>query len=258
MRIPAATALAGVAGVAVALVLWQVVSVGEVLDPTSFPPPTEVADALVGVVGESSFWTALGETAKSTLLGVLISVAIGFPLGVALGLSEVAFRSSRLVIEFLKPIPVVALLPLALLMYGTTLEMKLVLIVFGTLWPLLMQVMYGVQNVDAVASETSRAYRIARPRRLVAVVLPSAAPFIATGLRVAGVTALLLSIVTELVGGAPGLGLEIARSQSAADYAELYALVVITGVLGIAVNSALRAMERRTLRWLPEHREVAA
>ena len=65
MRIPAATALAGVAGVAVALVLWQVVSVGEVLDPTSFPPPTEVADALVGVVGESSFWTALGRPRRA-------------------------------------------------------------------------------------------------------------------------------------------------------------------------------------------------
>ena len=258
MRGPAATALAGVAGVIGALILWQVVSVTDVLDRTSFPPPTEVADALVRVVGESWFWTALGETAKSTLLGLLISVAIALPLGAALGLSEVAFRSARLVVEFLKPIPVVALLPLALLLYGTTLQMKLVLIVFGTLWPLLMQVVYGVQNVDAVAAETARAYRFSRARRLTSVVLPSAAPFIATGLRVAGVTALLLSIVTELVGGAPGLGLQITRSQSAADYADLYALVVITGVLGIAVNTALRRMERRTLRWLPEHREVAA
>jgi ABC-type nitrate/sulfonate/bicarbonate transport system permease component len=258
MREPATTAVVGVAGVAGALAAWQAVSAGEVLDSTSFPPPTEVLDALVRVVGESWFWTALGETAKSTLLGLLITVAIALPLGAALGLSETAFRSCRLVIEFLKPIPVVALLPLALLMYGTTLQMKLVLICFGTLWPLLMQVIYGVQNVDAVAAETARAYRLRRTRWLVSVVLPSAAPFIATGLRVAGVTALLLSIVTELVGGAAGLGLQITRAQSAADYDELYALVVITGVLGIAVNGVLRRMERRTLRWLPEHREVAA
>lgn len=258
MRLPAATVWAGVAGVAVALIAWQVVSVADVLDRTSFPPPTEVAGALGRVVGEEEFWTAFGETAKSTLLGLLVSIAIALPLGAALGLSEVAFRSARLVIEFLKPIPVVALLPLALLLYGTSLRMKLVLIVFGTLWPLLMQVVYGVQNVDAVAAETARAYRFSRRRRLVAVVFPSAAPFIATGLRVAGVTALLLSIVTELVGGAPGLGLQITRSQSAADYADLYALVVIVGLLGIAVNTMLRRLERRTLRWLPEHREVAA
>ena len=258
MRTPGTTVLAGVAGVAAALALWQTVSTAEVLDRTSFPPPTEVFGALADVLGQASFWTAAGETAKSTLLGLLISVAIAFPLGTALGLNEAAFRSARLVIEFLKPIPVVALLPLALLLYGTTLQMKLVLIVFGTLWPLLMQVVYGVQNVDAVAGETARAYRLARRRRLGAIVLPSAAPFIATGLRIAGVTALLLSIVTELVGGAQGLGLEIARSQSAAHYDELYALVVITGLLGIAVNTALRSLERRTLRWLPEHREVAA
>ena len=111
--------------------------------------------------------------------------------------------------------------------------MKLVLIVFGTLWPLLMQVVYGVQNVDAVAGRHRARVPAQRARGgCVAVVLPSAAPFIATGLRVAGVTALLLSIVTELVGGAPGLGLRITRSQNAADYADLYALVVVTGAAG--------------------------
>lgn len=258
MRGSLPTRLAGVAGVGGALLLWQAVSAGDVLDRQSFPPPTEVGAALVDVVGQGRLWTALGDTAESTVLGLLISVVIALPLGAAIGRSEVAFRSTRLIIEFLKPIPVVALLPLALLMYGTSLQMKLVLIVFGTVWPLLMQVVYGVQNVDAVAADTARAYRLSRLRRLAEVVLPSAAPFIATGLRVAGVTALLLSIVTELVGGAPGLGLQITRSQSAADFDDLYALVVITGLLGIAVNSGLRRVERRALRWLPEHRRVAA
>jgi ABC-type nitrate/sulfonate/bicarbonate transport system permease component len=258
MRRPATTVLAGAAGIAGALVLWQVVSVTDTIDRESFPPPTEVAGALVDVLGQSTFWTALWDTLESTLLGLLISIVIAVPLGALLGLSEVALRSTRIVIEFLKPIPVVALLPLALLIYGTTMEMKLVLIVFGTLWGLLMQIVYGVQSVDAVAADTGRAYRLTRRRRIVALVLPSAAPFIATGLRVAGVTALLLSIVTELVGGAAGLGLEITRAQSAAHFGELYALVVITGLLGIVVNAILRGLERRTLRWMPEHREVAA
>jgi ABC-type nitrate/sulfonate/bicarbonate transport system permease component len=256
MKASASTLLAGAAGVLVTLAAWQVLSVSEVLDRESFPPPTEVASALGDVVGAGWFWSALGDTAVSTLLGLAISIVIALPLGVLLGLNEVAFRSTRSVVEFLKPIPVVALLPLALLIYGTSLKMKLVLIVFGTLWPLLMQVVYGVQNVDAIADETSRAYRLRRRRRISSVVLPSAAPFIATGLRVAGVTALLLSIVTELVGGASGLGFEITRAQNAAHYTDLYALVVVTGVLGIAVNTALVRLERRTLRWLPEHREV--
>lgn len=258
MRGRATTALAGVGGIVGALVVWHVVSVTDTVDRTSFPPPLDVASALVSVLSDGAFWSALGETAESTLLGLLISIAIALPLGAVIGLNEAAFRSTRLVIEFLKPIPVVALLPLALLMYGTTLQMKLALIVFGTLWPLLMQIVDGVQNVDAVAAETARAYRLTRRRRIVALVLPSAAPFIATGLRVAGVTALLLSIVTELVGGAAGLGLQITRAQAAAHFDELYALVVVTGMLGIAVNAALRGLERRTLRWHPMHREVAA
>jgi len=197
-------------------------------------------------------------TLESTLLGLLIGVAIALPLGLALGLSTAAFRSTRFVVEFLKPIPVVAILPLVLLIYGTTLQMKLVLIAFGTLWPLLIQVLYGVRAVDPVVSATARSFRMSPARRLVHVVLPSASPLIATGLRVAAVSALILSIVTELVGGAQGIGFEIARAQMSANYPKLYALVLVSGVLGLALNATMERPERRLLHWHPSHRTEPA
>lgn len=250
--------LVGAGGVLVAALVWEGSTRLGLLDASAIPPLSDVVDALGSQLGSGSFWTALGRTVESTVLGLLIGVAIALPLGVALGLSTVAFRSTRFVVEFLKPIPVVAILPLVLMIYGTTLQMKLVLIAFGTIWPLLIQVLYGVQAVDPVVASTARSFRLSRARRLLYVVLPSASPLIATGLRVAAVSALILSVVTELVGGAQGLGFEIARAERAADYPKLYALVLVSGLLGLALNAAMERPERRVLRWHPSHRTEAA
>jgi ABC-type nitrate/sulfonate/bicarbonate transport system permease component len=251
-------AAVGALGILLAALAWEGAIEFGVIDASVVPPLTEVFDALGEELGSGAFWTATWRTAESTLLGLAISVAIALPLGVALGLSRRAFRSTRFVVEFLKPIPVVAILPLVLLIYGTTLEMKLVLITFGTLWPLLIHVLYGVQSVDPVVASTARAFRLNVPQRLLRVVLPSAAPMIATGLRVSAVTALILSIVTELVGGAQGLGFEITRAQLGGNYARMYALVLVTGVIGLALNAALEWPERRLLHWHAAYRGEAS
>jgi ABC-type nitrate/sulfonate/bicarbonate transport system permease component len=246
--------LVGAAGVLVAALIWEGTTRLGVFDASSFPPLTTVLDSLASQLGTGAFWAALGRTLESTVLGFAIGVVIAVPLGIALGLSDLAFRSTRFVVEFLKPIPVVAILPLVLLIYGTTLQMKLVLIAFGTVWPLLIQVLYGIRAVDPVVSDTARSFRMGRWRRVGLVVLPSAAPYIATGLRVGAVSALILSIVTELVGGAAGLGFEIQRAELAADYPKLYALVLVSGVLGLALNALMEWPERRLLHWHPSQR----
>jgi ABC-type nitrate/sulfonate/bicarbonate transport system permease component len=251
-------ALVGAGGVLVAALVWEGATRLGLVDSTAIPPLSTVLGALVSQLGTAGFWTAVLRTIESTLLGLLIGVAIAVPLGLVLGLSGVAFRSTRFVVEFLKPIPVVAILPLVLLIYGTTLQMKLVLIAFGTVWPLLIQVLYGVQSVDPVVSATARSFRMSWARRLALVVLPSASPLIATGLRVAAVNALVLSVVTELVGGAQGLGFEISRAELTADYPRLYALVLVTGLLGLLLNAAMERPERRLLHWHPSHREERA
>jgi ABC-type nitrate/sulfonate/bicarbonate transport system permease component len=250
--------LVGALGILLAALAWEGAVQFGVIDASVVPPLTEVLDALREALGSDSFWTAVWRTVESTLLGLAISVAIALPLGVALGLSRRAFRSTRFVVEFLKPIPVVAILPLVLLIYGTTLEMKLVLITFGTLWPLLIHVLYGVQSVDPVVAATARAFRLGLAQRLSRVVLPSAAPVIATGLRISAVTALILSIVTELVGGAQGIGFEITRAQLGGNYARMYALVLVTGVLGLGLNAALEWPERRLLHWHAAYRGESA
>ncbi|WP_460944500.1 ABC transporter permease [Okibacterium endophyticum] len=239
----------GLAGVLGFLLIWEVSTRNGLVGTSAFPPASQVIAELPVILASAVFWSALGETLLSTVVALVISVLIAIPLGTVIGLSRILYRSVSVTIEFLKPIPVVALLPLALLVFGTTQQMKLSLIIFGTVWPLLIQVIYGVRSVDSVAASTARSFRIGRARGFFMVILPSAAPYIATGLRIAGVGALLLCIVTELVGRAPGLGLEIARAQSAAQFADLYAYVLLTGLLGILVNTLLEAAERRAMHW---------
>ena len=237
----------GVAGTLSLLVGWQLASIA--IDTSAFPTATDVLSALPALVASASFWIAIGNTLSSALVGLLIGAVIAIPLGLMLASSRAADLSTTAIIEFLKPIPVVALLPLALLMFGTTFQMKVVLIVFGTVWPLLIQVIYGVRNVDPLALAAARTFHISRARRFLFVILPSAAPSIGTGLRIAGVGALLLGIVTELVGGAPGVGREIARAQSAARFDDLYAYILVIGTIGILLNGLLDLIEKRTISW---------
>jgi len=231
------------------LAVWEIVTRTGIVSTSAFPTASAVIVELPGILASSTFWSALGHTLFSSVVGLLIGVAIAVPLGTFLGSNRILYGSVTVVVEFLKPIPVVALLPLALLVFGTTEQMKLSLIVFGTVWPLLIQVIYGVRSVDSVAAATARSFRVGAVRRFAFVTIPSAGPYIATGIRIAGVSAVLLSIVTELVGRAPGLGLEIVRAQNAAHFAELYAYVLLTGFLGLAVNFVLEQAERRAMHW---------
>jgi len=239
----------GTASVVAGLSLWQLVAASGRLDATSFPTTSRIAGAGVGLLANRPFWSALGHTAESWALGLLIATVIAIPAGLMIGSNRFLFASTRVVVEFLKPIPVVAILPLALLMFGTTIKMKLLLVAYGALWPLLIQTTYGAHDVDPVVADTARAFRLSYPRRLGFVVLPSAAPFVATGLRLAAVHAFVITIVAELVAGGQGLGLMMFMSDNALRYADTYALAFIAGLLGLSLNFVLQRLERLSLHW---------
>src|SRR5690606_19842522 len=113
----------------------------------------------------------------------------------------------------LKPIPGVALIPLALLLWGPTEGVKLALIVFGAVWPLLTQLVYGLREVPGTALEMAKVYRLSRSQRLRRITLPSVLPFTLTGLRISVTIALIIAIVTEYIVGMPGLGSLLALAQ---------------------------------------------
>jgi ABC-type nitrate/sulfonate/bicarbonate transport system permease component len=122
-------------------------------------------------------------------------------------------------------------------------------VVYASFWQVLIQVMYGVQDVDPVAEETARSYGLGILARIRHVLWPTALPYVMTGVRLAAAVALVLAITAELIIGAPGLGNRIAVAQTSGAVPAMYALVVVTGMLGVLINVAARAVEHRVLAW---------
>ena len=245
-------------GIAFMIGLGELLTRTETISSRHFPPPSEMFAALADEVTTAEFWTAVGNTMQGWALGLAIACAIAIPVGIVIGSSALLYRSVRAVIEFLRPIPSVALIPLAVLIWGSGLESKVFLAAFAATWPLLMQTLYGVQDVDPVATDTARSFGFGRGQRLLHVTLPSAVPYIATGVRISAAVALILAVTAELVIGSPGLGREIniARQSEAVDI--MYALIAVTGLLGWGVNIVFAQIERRVLHWHPSQRvEVA-
>ena len=129
---------------------------------------------------------------------------------------------------------------------------------FGAFWPLLVQTMYGVRDVDPVALDTARSFGVGRLERLYAITLPSAIPYIATGLRISSTVALILAFTAELFMGTPGLGQEINNAQSYGLTDQLYALRSPPASSASRSTSLFTALERRALRWHPSQRRGGA
>jgi ABC-type nitrate/sulfonate/bicarbonate transport system permease component len=252
-------ALAGLAGLAGLAVIVEAVPRLGVVSPTYLPPTSVILRALGNEVGRSTFWSAVGQTLLAWAIGLAIAFVAAVVLGLVIGTSRVLRAYTASTIEFLRPIPSVALIPLAILIFATGIRSALLLIVYASFWQVLVQVLYGVADVDPVATDTARSYRFHRLAHLRYVTLPAALPFVLTGLRLAAAVALILAVTAGLVIGTPGLGSEIATAQSGGAVADMYALIAATGLIGVAVNAAVRWLERRLLFWHPSVRgEVPA
>ncbi|MGH3098437.1 MAG: ABC transporter permease [Streptosporangiales bacterium] len=239
----------GALGFAVFLALLEVVPRVGLVSPRFLPPTSTILRTLGGQLDEGAFWAAVGETVQGWALGLLIAFVGGLVLGIIIGSVPLLRRLTSSTIEFLRPIPSVALIPLAVLLFGTDIRSTLVLVVYAAFWQVLIQVLYGVADIDPVADETARSYGFSRWARIRYVTWPTALPYVMTGLRLAAAVALILAVTAELVIGSPGLGQQIAVAQSSHAVPLVYALVLTTGLLGVAVNVGVRLLERRLLSW---------
>ncbi|WP_223881033.1 ABC transporter permease [Nesterenkonia ebinurensis] len=208
-----------------------------------------MAVALSERVQTSVFWEALGNTLVTWAVGLSIALISGILLGMIIGSVGVLRDATASTIEFLRPIPSVALIPLAVLLLGTGRPGTLLLVVYATFWQVLVQVLYGVQDVDPVARDTSRVYKFRFLTVGLRLVWPTTLPYVMTGFRLGATVALILTITGELIIGTPGLGRLLAIAQESGQVASMYALVIVTGVLGVLVNLGARQIERRVLHW---------
>jgi len=240
-----------------ALAIWEIASRSGLVYEHAVPPPTRVASALTDDVQQHYLWQSVWLTLKQWAIGMAIVVAIAIPIGTVLGLSKAASRLVTTTLEFIRAIPSIAALPILILLYGIGFKLVVVLIILGAVWPLLIQTMYGVRDVDPIARDTARVYGLGRTRIFKLVVVPSAAPYVATGLRLAGVTAMILAIAATLIVGGGGLGAAIAGAQQSNRIPQMYDRIFVAALLGAVITLILQAFEGRLLRWHPSLRDVA-
>ena len=245
-----------VLSVLAALGLWELISRTEVISQRDLPAMTTTVQALWSMVQTSVFWIAFGQTVRGWAIGLGLAALLAIPIGIALGSSDFAASAFRVPIEFLRPIPSAALIPLLFLTLGTTLKSEVFLATFGAFWPLLVQTMYGVRDVDPIAIDTARSFGVGRYERLYRVTLPSALPYIFTGIRISSAVALILAFTAELFMGTGGLGVAMNVAETFGINEQIYALALATGFLGVGIHFLVSAVEKRVLRWHPSQRKA--
>lgn len=239
----------GALGIIGFLVTWQLVSLLRIINPEQLPSASDTFAQLSVMVRDQEFWRNVGRTMSAWAIGLLIATVAATVLGALIGLVPFLRRVTHTTVEFLRPIPSVALIPLAVLLFGFQMTGALVIIVYASFWQVFVQVLYGVADIDTVARDTARSFGLTRRSQLRNLVLPTALPYLMTGLRLAAAVALILAVTAEMTIGNPGLGRELAVASGIGNITTVYAIVIVTGVLGLIINLVFRAIERRSLSW---------
>jgi NitT/TauT family transport system permease protein len=210
-----------------------------------------VLASAVHLVTSGGFLASVGQTMTSWAEAMAIAIAIAIPVGLLLGTIRAAESVLAPVLEFLRPFPAVVLVPFVLLVVQDDHQAEVVIIAYAAIWPVLINTIYGVRSVDPLAVETLRGFGFGRLSVARRVSLPSAAPFAATGVRIAASLAFVVAVAVELVGtGMNGIGAFTAAAESGTgDMATLIAVAVWSGLIGLALNGAATAIERRAFRW---------
>ncbi|WP_078916697.1 ABC transporter permease [Streptomyces viridochromogenes] len=250
--------LLGALGVLLAFGACEAVSRAGLVRRSYLPPASEVLTRAVELAGDAVFLDGIAATLRAWALGLALACAIAVPLGIVLGSVPVVDAAVRAIVEFLRPLPSVALIPLVSLLLGSGTETKVALVTYASVWPILFNTVYGLGETDPLAKDTLRAFGFGRLAVLVRVELPGTAPFIAAGIRISAAVALILAVATEILSGfGEGLGIFIAQAGLATDGTrDVLAGVVWAGVLGLLINGVLVWGERRLFPWTPEHRGV--
>lgn len=222
--------------------------------PAGIPTPWQTVVTTIEAARTGMYWMSILNTLVTALIGLALAALIGVPLGFLIGASRRVNLSSRLLVDFGRTIPPVALLPLILLLWGATRSMALMLVVLAAVWPLLIQATYAVQQVSPNLKQVGTAFQLTRGHRLRYIYAPSALPFLMTGLRVAATMSLLMAISAEFLGGADGLGRRLFQALQLNNAHAIFVYALTTAMLGLLVNYVILAVQSRVLHWHPSVR----
>jgi len=231
------------------VLLWYVIAQAKLVSPVFLPGPGRTFDALYYGLVEGDLATNTLATVERMVYGWLLASIAGIAIGAMIGVSQTARAYVEPTLEFLRPLPASAMMPVAIALLGLSDAMVLAVIAFGALWPMLLATVHGFAAVEPRLYQVSRALGLSHAEVVRKIALPSAMPDILSGMRVGLTIALILAVVGEMLASRPGLGQAILLAARAFQSADLYAGVILLGIIGYVSNLALSLTEQRLLRW---------
>ena len=230
------------------LAVWQLLQPGP---SPYFPAPALWWTATLGLIDHQHLAAAFAATVLTFLEGLGLAIAIGTALGVLVGMSDRTARALQPLLEFMRAIPPPVTVPIAALLIGYNESMKLTVVVLSALWPVLLNASSAVRQIDPVLLDVARSFRLSPAARLTRVILPAIVPALLIGIRVAIPLAIVVTLLVEMLTSLPGVGAIMIMSQRNYQSAEVYALLVLVGLFGFAVNDLFALVEGVIMRRRP-------
>lgn len=227
-------------------------------DTNSFwvPRPGQLAETLAEVWFGPRFFRDVIPSLIRLVVGLLAAIVIGIALGFVIGSSRILRRLFEPVLELFRAIPPPILVPILMLLVGVNDLMKILVIVSGCVWPILLNTIEGVRSIDEVLDETTQVYGIHGGSRVMMLILPAASPFYIAGIRQALSIGLILMVISEMFASSSGLGFTIVAFQRSFAVPEMWSGIVLLGLIGVVLAALFALAEKRVLRWYYGLKEV--
>jgi ABC-type nitrate/sulfonate/bicarbonate transport system permease component len=223
----------------------QIAAIATHLQSDSLAAPSEILAAGLEALSDGTVLRATRDTLIMALAGLGIGIAIGLPLGLLLGLSRIADRLTEFSIEALRPIPSVALIPVAMLVYGFGYRMEITIVAFATMWPMLLLARSAVGSIEPRYIEVSRALGFGVATRVWKIILPAALPRIFMAFRLAVGIALIVAVTVEIAANPFGLGYEMMLAQQSLRPGLMFAILIWIGLVGWFLNALMAWVQPR-------------
>jgi ABC-type nitrate/sulfonate/bicarbonate transport system permease component len=231
------------------LLLWEAsVQLKWVVTPT-WPAVSTVFETFWQSCVDGTYLQVFGSSLRRLAIGYVIATVCAVGIGLAMGVWRRMYLLFEPLVELLRPIPSPAYLPMAILFLGIDDGMKVFMVAFASFFPILLNTVAGVRSVDPVLVDTGRTFGLKRAQIIGRIVVPAAASYILTGMRISLAIALIVTVIAEMVAGNSGIGFYILNAQRSFLVPEMYAGVIALALLGFGLNKGFVALERLALRW---------
>lgn len=237
----------GIVLILVIAAAWEYFS--GLLQSQSWPTISQISVSMVAGLATGELTGAFLATLRTTAIGFVIGVGAGVTMGLLMAISKYVHGSANLLVELLRPIPIPAIIPPLILIFGIDDGLKIFVVAFSVFFPVLVNTISGVRSVDKVSVDVGRNLRAGQLRILLQIILPASMPYILAGMRIGVSLSLLIAVTAEMIAGAAGVGYYLMAMQYAMRAADMYAAVFLLALVGYILNRGFLVVEARILHW---------